>query len=253
MNKPGATIEQRFDPAEKISILQLPEGNLARGVISKMILRGEQVYDPLWRYVRKVNKKLYRGQKSTVRFGEFTLGLRSHNRIPAWIDFKKERLYLGRKLTIPFPSIRGLMVAHGLLPNRKFPVFAVLIKVDGCEQYLPIHTCVVDSTVIDLADFLSVRLHAPFGFASRPLSFFIGPGGRTIIHSSGQTPLYEVSSVLTIRDPSGNTKISLMTGTKRITLVNQADPLGWIESWGIIADDLISIISRRTRPKYGRK
>jgi hypothetical protein len=74
-----------------------------------------------------------------------------------------------------------------------------------------------------------------------------------MIHSKGETPLYEMRAMITARGPSGVTKITLLAGTKRVIIAEQPDPMGWIENWGIIADDLVSIVSRRTAHRYGGK
>jgi hypothetical protein len=242
----------RFDPAAHVSILELPEGKLTRSLAARLLMRDQRAYDPLWRYVRKVDPALYRGQRATVRFGEYDIGLRAPNRVPAWIDFGKQVLYLGLRLTIPFSSLRGLMVGHGMMPHRKFPVFALLIKVDGCDQYLPVHQCVLDESVTDLADFLSARMRVPLGIASRPLGFLVRPGGSTILHSGGETPLYQVRSLLTIRTPDGRTRVSILGGPERTVILDQPDPLGWLEGWGIVAGELVSVVARRVRSRYGR-
>ena len=241
-----------FDPARMVPIRQLPEGSLTRAMPSRILMRGERIYDPLWRYVKKVDGTLYRGQKAAVRFGEFHMGLRAPGRIPAWVDFKTETLFLGRKLTIPFNALRGLMVAHGLMPTRVFPIFALLIRVDGCDDYIPLHQIVLDDTVTDLADFLSSRMRVPLGVASRPLRLLVRPGSSKIAHGEGETPLYEIRSLLTIRGPSGNTKVSIMKPGGNITLVDTPDPLGWMEKWGIILSELVSIVTKRVKSKYGR-
>jgi hypothetical protein len=72
-----------------------------------------------------------------------------------------------------------------------------------------------------------------------------------MVHSKGETPLYEIRGMLTVKRPDGNTRISLMAAGSRVTIVDEPDPLGWKEKWGILADDLFSIVSRRARPKYG--
>lgn len=247
----NTTAPKLFDPRSLIQILELPEGSRSLNAVARFLfLRGEWAYDPLWRYVRSVNNKIYRGQSASVRFGQYFLGLRGPNRIPSYVDFQREILYVGRKLTIPFNSLRGVMVGHGMLPWRKMPVFVLMVKVDGCDKYLPIHQCLVDLTIVDLADFLSSHLRVPLGIASNPLHFLIHPGSPRMIHSKGETPLYEMRGMITSRGPLGNTSISILIGSKRITIIDQPDPMGWIENWGIIADDLVSIVARRTKPKY---
>jgi len=241
-----------FDPRSIIEVLILPEGTRALNPVERLVfLKGEGAYDPLWPYVKATDTSLYKGQGAAVRVGEYFLGLRGPNRIPSFVDFKKEVIFVGRKLTIPFNSLRGIMIGHGLLPWRKVPVFVVFLKVDGCDKYLPIHQCHMDMTIIDLADFLSSHLRVPLGLASTPLHFLIHPGASRMIHSKGETPIYEIRGLLTARHPDGNTRISLMAGPRRISIVDEPDPLGWKEKWGIIADDLLSIVARRTRPRYG--
>lgn len=243
---------KRFDPSESVPILELPEGTLTRSLFSRLLMRDQRAYDPLWRYVKRVDRSPYKGQKGSVRFGEFDLGMRAPNRVPAWIDFRSDTLYLGRTLTIPFNSMRGLMVGHGLMPSRKFPVFVLLLKVDGCEDYLPLHQCVVDESVTDLADFLSARLRVPLGIASRPLGFLVRSGSPRIHHSGGVTPLYEVRSLLTIHGPDGRTKISILGGSDRTVILDEPDPLRWYEGWGIVAGELVSIVAKRVRSRFGR-
>ncbi len=247
------TGHKRFDPSDAVPILELPEGTLTRSLASRILMRDQRAYDPLWRYIRKVDTSLYKGQRGTVRFGEFDMGMRAPNRVPAWIDFRKEMLYLGRTLTVPFNSLRGLMVGHGLMPKRNFPVFVLLLKVDGCESYLPVHQCVVDESVTDLADFLSARLRVPLGISSRPLGFLVRPGSPRINHVGGDTPLFEIRSLLTIRGPDGNTRITILGGTDRTVILDVPDPLGWYEGWGIVAGELVSIVARRVRSRYGRE
>jgi hypothetical protein len=246
------TKTQHFDPTDRVPILELPEGTLTLSLISRILGRHEREYDPLWRYVRKVDRSLYRGQRNSVRFGKYNMGLRAPNRIPAWIDFKEELLFLGSKLTIPFNAIRGLLVAHGIMPTRNFPIFALMIRVDGCDAYLPLHQSVLNESITEIADFLSSKLRIPLGVASRPLHFMVAPGAAKIEHSHGETPLYEMKSLLTVRDPEGRTRITIMKPGENIVLVDQVDPLAWIEKWGIIAAELVSIMTRRVKSKYGK-
>lgn len=252
MSEPVQQPPRRYDPSSEVPILELPEGTLTRSLFSRILMRDQRSYDPLWRYVKKVERSLYRGQRGNVRFGEYDMGLRAPNRVPAWIDFRSDTLYLGRRLTIPFNSVRGVMVGHGLMPGRKVPVFAILVKVDGCEKYLPLHQCVVNESVTDLADFLSARLRVPLGIASRPLGFLVRPGSPRIHHSDGVTPLYEVRSLLTIRGPDEKTKISILGGADRRVILHEPDPLRWYEAWGIVAGELVSIVAKRVRSRYGR-
>lgn len=243
---------RRFDPASEVPVLVLPEGTERRAPLARLLRRGESAYDPLWRYVRRVDLLKYLGQGARVRFGTYNLGLRSPSRVPTRIDFQKELIYHGRKLVIPFASLRALMIAHGLMPSRRIPVFVVMIRVDGCRQYLPIHRCQIDRTVTDLAEFLSGRLRAPLGIASRPLEFLVDPGGAVIRHAAGSTPLYELRTVLSTRDPGGAVRVRLLTSEGSVTLLDEPDPLGWYERWGIIAGELLAIAARRARSRYGR-
>ncbi|MBN2718569.1 MAG: hypothetical protein JXX14_22180 [Deltaproteobacteria bacterium] len=242
-----------FDPRSLIKVVELPEGTRSLNILSRTLwLKGERAYDPLWRYVRSVNPSRHRGQGAAVRFGEYYMGLRGPNRIPAFADFRAETLYIGRKLEIPFNSIRGVMAGHGMLPWRKMPVFVLMVRVDGNDAYIPIHQCLVDPSVVDLADFLSSHMHVPLGIASNPLHFLIHPGSAVMIHSKGETPLYELRGMITSRGPDGRTRIKVMGAGGSTTIVDKPDPNGWVEKWGIVADDLISIVSRRTRSRYGR-
>jgi hypothetical protein len=241
-----------FDPASGVPILELPEGLLSRTPVGRLLGRGEAAYDQLWRYVRRVPRRLHRGQGPQVRFGEFDIGLRAPNRVPVSISFRDEVVYLGRKLTIPFPSLRGLMVAHGILADRKVPNFVMLLRVDGCPGYLPLHQCMTDESATDLADFLSSRLRVPLGIASRPLGFAVSPGGSRLHYGGGETPLYEMRSLLVSRSPAGRTRVAVLAGERRILLLDQSDPLGWLERWAIVASDLLGIIARRVRSQYGR-
>jgi hypothetical protein len=241
-----------FDPRSQVPILELPEGLLSRTPMGRLLGRGEAAYDALWRYVRRVPRKLHRGQGAQVRFGEFDIGLRAPNRVPVWITFRDEVVYIGRKLTIPFLSLRGLMVGHGVMPDRKVPTFVMLLRVDGCPRYLPVHQCITDESATDLADFLSSRLRVPLGIASRPLGFVVPAGGSRLVHAAGETPLYEMRAMLAARSPAGRTRISILAGGKRTVLLEQPDPLGWLERWGIVAADLLNIIAKRVRSQYGR-
>jgi hypothetical protein len=241
-----------FDPRSQMPVLELPEGLFSRTPVGRLLRRGESTYDALWRYVRKVPRSLYRGQGARVRFGEFDLGLRAPNRVPVWISFKDEVVYVGRKLTIPFPSLRGVVAAHGLLPWRRMPIFAILLLVDGCPRYLPLHQCVIDEAIVDLADFLSTRLRVPLGVASRPLGFLVHPGSPRLVHGGGETPLYEMRPLLVTRSPDGRTRIDVRAGGERITLVDRTDTFGWLERWGLIAADLLGIVAKRVRSQYGR-
>jgi hypothetical protein len=243
-----------FDPRSLIEILPLPEGTQAFSSISRFLFsKGEFAYDPVWRYVRKFNKKIHKGQGASVRIGEYFMGLRAPNRIPVFVNYKEEKIFVGKKLIIPFCSIRGIMAGHGILPWRKTPVFVIMAKVDGCKKYIPLHQCLIDLTVVDLADFLSSHIHAPLGIASNPLQFVIHPGSAVMIHSKGETPLYEIRGILTSRGPDGRTRIKVLTGNKPTTIIDLPDPMGWFENWGVIADDLMSILTRRARSKYGEK
>jgi len=252
MTEAGRGGEAPFDPAPHVPILELPEGLLRRSPVARALGRGERAYDPLWRYVKRVDRMRYLGQGSRVRFGEFEIGMRTPNRIPTLVDFVAETVYVGRKLTIPFNSVRGLLAAHGMMPRRTIPVFAILLKLDGCEQYLPLHRCALDQAVTDLAEFLSQRLRIPLGVASRPLGFLIEPGSPRIRHAEGETPLYEHRALLSVRDPEGNTAVRLLAGTQKVTLIDKPDPLGWLAGWGNICDELIGIVARRVKSKYGR-
>ena len=247
---PAGTIP--FDPAPHVPILELPEGLLRQSPIARLFGRGERAYGPVWRYVRRVDRLRYLGQGAKVRFGEFDIGMRTPNRIPTQVDFAAETVFIGRKLTIPVNSLRGLLAAHGLMPGRTMPVFAILLKVDGCDRYLPLHRCVLDQAVTDLAEFLSQRLRIPLGVASRPLGFLIEPGAARIRHSAGETPLYEHRALLSVRDPEGRTAVRLLAGAEKVTLIDQPDPLGWLAGWGNICDELIGIVARRVKSKYGR-
>lgn len=241
-----------LDPRAEVPLLELPEGLLARTPVGRLLGRGEAAYDQLWRYVRRVPRALHRGQGAVVRFGEADIGMRAPNRVPVWISFRDEIVYIGRKLTIPFPSLRGLLVGHGVMPERKVPSFVMLLRVDGCPRYLPLHQCIVDEAATDLADFLSSRLRVPLGVASRPLGLLAAPGAARLRHSAGETPLYEMRALLTARGPDGRTRISILAGGKKTPLLEQPDPLGWIERWGIIASDLLNIIAKRVKSQYGR-
>jgi hypothetical protein len=252
MNGPDPPGVKRFDPGPLVPILELPEGILRKGFMARLIRRGDSAYDPLWRYLSKVDRLTYLGQGAQVRFGEYDIGMRTPNRIPTRVDFAEEMITVGRKLVIPFGSLRALMVAHGLMPRRTVPVFAVLIRVDGCDSYLPVHRCQPDETAIDLAEFLAKRLRVPLGIASRPLGFIVEPGSPRIAHAGGETPLYELRTVLSTLTPDGRARVRLLTGGEQIPLVEQPDPLGWYERWGIIFGDLLSIVARRVKSKYGR-
>lgn len=243
---------RRFDPGPLVPIHELPEGLLRKGFLSRLLRRGESAYDPLWRYLSRIDRLSYLGQGAQVRFGEYDIGMRTPNRIPTRIDFAEEQITVGRKLAIPFGSLRSLMVAHGLMPRRTIPVFAMLIRVDGCDPYLPLHCCQPDETVIDLAEFMSKRLRVPLGVASRPLGFIVEPGSPRIVHARGETPLYELRTVLATLTPGGATRVRLLAGGQQVPLVEEPDPLGWYERWGIIAGDLLGIVARRAKSKYGR-
>jgi hypothetical protein len=242
----------RFDPGPLIPIHELPEGKLRRGFVGRLLRRGESAYDPLWRYLGRVDRLQYVGQGVQVRFGEFDIGMRTLSRIPTRIDFAKELVFVGSKLVVPFVSLRALMVAHGLMPRRTVPVFAILVKVDGCPSYLPLHRCQPDETVVDLAEFLSKRLRVPLGIASRPLQFIVEPGSPRIVHARGETPLYELRTVLATRVPGGLARVGLLAAGEQIPLVEAPDPLGWFERWGIIVGDLLGIVAHRARTRYGR-
>jgi len=246
-------VPRPYDPLRQISMLELPEGTRTLSAIARLFMRDERAYDPLWRYVSRVDLLRYLGQTGKVRFGDHTLGLRAPNRIPAFIDFLKENIYLGRKLIIPFASLRALLVGHGIMPGRKIPVFVIMIKVDGCDQFIPIHRCNLDQTAVDLTDFLTSNLKIPFGIASRPLGMLVKPGSARMIHSGGETPLYTLRGMLISRSPKHRTMINLLAGGDRITLVDRNDPLGWLERWGLIVDDLLSALIKRAKSKYGRK
>ncbi|HUT76125.1 MAG TPA: hypothetical protein VM285_00470, partial [Polyangia bacterium] len=213
----------------------------------------ERAYDPLWRYVKRVDRLKYLGQGARVRFGEFELGLRSPHRVPSKVDFVEEVIFHGRKLVIPFTSVRGLLVAHGMLPDRRVPVFTVMIRVDGCDSYLPLHRCQLDSAATDLAEFLSSRLRVPLGIASRPLGFFVEPGAAALIHAGGEIPLYQLRTLISARGPDGLVRVSLLATDRRVDLVREPDPLGWYERWGIVAGDIVAILARRARARYGRE
>ncbi|MBW2276608.1 MAG: hypothetical protein JRF63_03890 [Deltaproteobacteria bacterium] len=243
---------KRFDPGPLVPIHELPEGILRKGLASRLVRRGESAYDPLWRYLRKVDRLPYLGQGAQIRFGEYDIGMRTPNRIPTRVDFAEELITVGRKVVIPFNSLRGLMVAHGLMPRRTVPVFAVLIKVDGCDSYVPLHRCQPDETTIDLAEFLAKRLRVPLGVASRPLGFLVNPGSARILHARGETPLFELRTVLSTLTPDGRARVRLLAGGEQIPLVEEPDPLGWYERWGIIVGDLLGIVARRAKSKYGR-
>ncbi|MBN2529389.1 MAG: hypothetical protein JXR76_23580 [Deltaproteobacteria bacterium] len=245
--------ERFFDPRSLIRVVELPEGTRSLNVVTRVLFsRGEWAYDPLWRYVRAVDSSVHKGQGAAVRIGDYYMGLRGPNRIPAFADFKKETLFIGRKLVIPFNSIRGIMAGHGMLPWRRIPVFVLMVRVDGFDSYLPIHQCLVDPSVVDLADFLSSHMHVPLGIASNPLQFLIHPGSAVMMHSQGETPLYEIRGLLTTRGPNGRTRIKIMCGSGAKTIIDKEDPNGWVENWGIVADDLVSIVARRTKSRYGQ-
>jgi hypothetical protein len=80
----------------------------------------------------------------------------------------------------------------------------------------------------------------------------VTPGGAKLSHAAGETPLYEMRALLTARGPDGRTRISILSGRDRTMLLDKADPLGWIERWGIIAADLLNIIAKRVRSQFGR-
>ncbi len=244
---------ERFDPAARIRVLDLPEGQRRRALVARLLRRGERAYDPLWRYVKRVHRLKYLGQGARVGFGEFDLGLRSPHRVPSKVDFREELIFHGRKLQIPFASVRGLLVAHGMMPDRHVPVFTVMIRVDGSDGYLPLHRCQLDSAATDLAEFLSARLRVPLGFASRPLGILAEPGAATLTHGGGEVPLYELRSVISARGPDGLVRVSLLAADRRIDLVREPDPLGWFERWGIVAGELVAILARRARSRYGRE
>lgn len=244
---------ERFDPRALIRVLEIPEGLRRRPLLQRLLRRGERSYDPLWRYVKRVDRLKHLAQGAWVRFGEFDLGLRSPHRVPSKVDFREEVIFHGRKLQIPFASVRGLLVAHGILPDRHVPVFTVMIRVDGCDGYLPLHRCQLDSAATDLAEFLSSRLRVPLGIASRPLGLLVEPGAASLIHSGGEIPLYELRTVISARGPDGLVRVSLLAADRRIDLVRESDPLGWYERWGIIAGEIVAILARRARSRYGRE
>jgi hypothetical protein len=233
-------------------VLELPEGLRRRALVARVLRRGERAYDPLWRYVKRVDRLKYLGQGARVCFGEFDIGLRSPARVPSKVDFREELIFHGRKLQIPFASVRGLLVAHGMMPDRQVPVFTVMIRVDGCEGYLPLHRCQLDSAATDLAEFLSSRLRVPLGLASRPLGILVEPGAAVLRHGGGEVPLYELRTVVAARGPDGLVRVSLLASDRRIDLVREPDPLGWFERWGIIAGEIVAILARRARSRYGR-
>jgi hypothetical protein len=93
-------------------------------------------------------------------------------------------------------------------------------------------------------------MHVPLGIASTPLKILIKPGASVMEHSKGKTSLYDIKGLLTTRTPEGNTMVKLLTPSRPLKILESADPLGWIENWGIITDDLVSIVTRRTGSRY---
>lgn len=166
-----------YDPSPRVPLRLIPEGLRRPAALSRLFRKGEHSYDDLWRYVRKVDRSVYVGQGSEVRVGEYEIGLRGPARIPCWIDLRRQLLFLGRKLTVPFGSLRALLAAHGMIPSLVGPRFDLLLRVDGCAEYLPIHRFGEAEEIVELAEFLSKRLHIPLGIASRPLGFLLEPGG----------------------------------------------------------------------------
>ena len=72
------------------------------------------------------------------------------------------------------------------------------------------------------------------------------------MHARGETPLYEMRSLLVSRSPQGRTRIAIRAGGERVVLLDQSDPLGWIEKWGLVASDLVSVVAKRVRSQFGR-
>jgi hypothetical protein len=239
------------DPLGKLIVLQLPEGARRRNLFSRLLYGGEAAYDPLWRYVRKVAGSVHRGQGPEVRVEEYAIGLRSKGGVPARVDFARDIVYLGRKLTIPFSSLRGILIAQGLIAPGEPASYDLLLRVDGSETYLPFHRFLRAGEVTDLCEFLSKRMRVPLGVASRPLGFLIEPGSPKITHGQGMTLLHQLRAVVSIRRPDSVATVELLVGESRITLVSGPDPQGQIENWGILADELISIAARRFRPVFG--
>lgn len=237
-----------FDAASAFPVLELPEGQLGLSFFSTLIRRGERAYDPLWRYIARVDRARYSGQGNEARVGEYEIGLLNATRVPALIDFDKEVVFLGRKLAIPFPSLEGLVAAHGILPGESGHAFDLLVRAAGCHLYLPLHRFDVPGQVTDLCGFLAKRMRVPLGVASRPLCLAVAPGRTALTHRNGDAPLGEIKALLTARDPGGRVIVRLAMETGKIPLFDGRDPDERIERAGVLLDGLLGIVRGRLRP-----
>jgi hypothetical protein len=237
----------------QLPLIDIPEGSLDKGLLARFFLKGERIYDPLWPYISRNPSSLYRSQESVVRIEEYGIGLRTAKAVPVWIDFKSEVLHIGRKLQIPFPSFRSLMIAHrGDSTEAGYP-FEILIRVDGCDKYLRLHWFGDEEQVPGLAEFLSKRMRVPLGIASDPFDVFLKPGRSSLLYGSKKLMLHDLRAVLASRDPNGVTNIAFLTESGKIPFFSQKDPDSLFERWGTILDSLIGVAGRRNYWRASRE
>jgi hypothetical protein len=221
-----------------IDVLELPEGMSRPGFWRRLAGRGRRLYDPLWRYLAVAPER--RGGSRAAR-----IDLRSHANVPSRVDPGDEILSIGRRVRVPFASIRGFLVAHGLLPAAGPHAFDLLALVEGCDSYLPIHRFAEEREVLPLARALLASVRAPLGLASGPLDLVLEPGKPEVEHALGRTPMEEVHGVVAARSPDGRARVRLLAGKETPTLANVPDPDGALERAALVVGEVLSLAGRR--------
>ncbi|MDD5305710.1 MAG: hypothetical protein PHU25_00175 [Deltaproteobacteria bacterium] len=230
-----------------VDVLVLPEGLARPGFLSRLFGHGRRRYDALWRYLSPAHP-----DAASEREGD-AIDFVSADQVPSRAHLAQETLKIGRRLHVPFSSVRGLLVGHGLVGSDPEAALDLLVLVEGCDRYLSVHRFEGSDEVEPLVRALAARMHVPLGFASQPFTLLLAPGASDVEHPFGRTPLVEVRGVVAARAPDGQARVRLLTDEAGVMLFSGSDPDGRIERAALVASDVFELAGRRFREELARE
>ncbi len=229
-----------FSPDEILPVLILPEGKHRGSLFRSVFGLADSHYDPLWKYISKVKRDTY--PKEAPLGVPTERGSRLAFRgIPTFADFDNERLFVGKKVAVPFADITGLVVADGL-PGEPFDGKLILLaRIIGCSAYLPIHEIQKGANAVALLTALKREMQARIGILFTAIAISVEPGMDFLQHRDGTIRLDKIKGILTSKDPMGNVVVSLRHRDGKLNLSATPDDENNLERLGNLADEILAL------------